>query len=145
MSLSQNAHWSDVKLCTPKQSKRKLLKYTKQKLILTYSHNGSSVYRQRRTPGKARPSRLAKLFQTSTPEEQMYGSDSPSFNHSTRRLSRNAPPTLSLSHGSQSPYDNLDKVVTGREVLETSLPHRDGLEPMLAGTAQPPNSNRHIQ
>jgi len=58
--------------------------------------------------------------------------------------SQETPPTLSLSHGSQSPDDNLGKVVTGQKALETSLPHRNGLEPSLADTAQMPNSNRHI-
>ena len=46
------------------------------------------------------------------------------------------PPTLSLSRGSQSPDDNYGKLVTEQRALETLLPHRDGLEPNLAGTAQ---------
>ena len=58
--------------------------------------------------------------------------------------SQETPPTLSPSHGSQSPDDNLGKVVTGQKALETSLPYTDGLEPSLADMAQcHPKHNSH--
>jgi len=49
--------------------------------------------------------------------------------------SQKPPQKLSRSHGSQSPDNNLGKVVTGQKILEGLLLHGDGLEPSLAGTA----------
>jgi len=72
----------------------------------------------------------------SSPEEQVYENVRVRVSVAPQQDSQELPTTLSPSRGSQSPDDNLGKVVTGQKILEGILPHGDGLEPSLAVTTQ---------
>ena len=113
--------------------KRQFKTHQPKKLNLTYSHTRSSVQRQGSKPDKTELSRLANLSKTSS-KKQKYEWES-GTNHRTGNLSSKRPQAFH-PHGSQSPDDKIGRVVRGDKVSETPLPHRGGLEPVLAGTAQ---------
>jgi len=128
-----NAHWADVEY-VPQKYRKENLKYTNQTSILTYCHTRTSAQRQRRnrtsrTPLAGQPLRDI-VSQRNKVRVRVRASKTQQEN------SMWTSPKLSPPTAANRGTTTLREMWQGQKLPETMIPHRDGLEPSLAGTAQ---------